>query len=39
MKEQIFNLINDFYGDDEFCEENRDDFEALAEYIAQHLEG
>lgn len=38
MKERILELINDFYGNDEYCEENSEELESLAEFISTHLQ-
>ena len=37
MKEKIMNAICNYYGNDEFVEENYEDFEDLATYIANTL--
>ena len=37
MKNTILRSINNYYGDDQFCEENAQDFEALANHIATTL--
>ena len=37
MKEKILNVICKYYGNDEFVEENYEDLEDLATYIANAL--
>lgn len=37
MKEEILCIINEFYGNDQYCEEMSEEFGALAAYIATHL--
>ena len=36
-KEVILKAINDFYGNDGYCEEMEEEFNSLAEFIANRL--
>ena len=36
-KEVILNAINDFYGNDDYCEEMEEEFNSLAEFIASRI--
>ena len=36
-KEAIIKAINDFYGNDDYCEEMKEEFNSLAEFIANRL--
>lgn len=36
-KEVILKAINDFYGNDGYCEEMEEEFNSLAEFIASRI--